>query len=149
MKTPFLWPCMLFSMSIFVCGFNADKTNSELSGLKSAEYLISKQNNSPSNSLKGKWYYSAILYKDGSLYELRNRQSGLDLHNNGSYNQNIWVGTNLQGREGKYSVSGKKLTLTPGGGKPEVFTTNISADGKLLTLKGTDGSGWKLERLTK
>ena len=117
MKTPFFWPCMLLSMSIFVCSFNADKINSEISDIQSAEDFINKQDNPPSNSLKGKWYYSAILYKDGSVYELRNRQSGLDLHDDDTYNQNIWVGASLQGREGKYSISGKKLTLYPKGGE--------------------------------
>jgi len=98
-------------------------------------------------NIKGAWLYTTILYADGKVYELRNRQSNIDLKENGDYYQNTWMGgINNMSTDGKYVVAGSRLTLKPKSGKEEIYIFNLSADGNLLNLKAGDGSGWKLER---
>ena len=126
---------------------NGDPLPGQYSDISHNLNTLFYRGNSNTADISGKWYYSMILYSDGSVYNLRNRQSGLSLNNDGAYKQNIWVGTSLQGREGKYVLAGKNLTLTPKGGSPEVFAFVLSDGDKTLTLKKGDGSGWKLERL--
>jgi hypothetical protein len=92
----------------------------------------------------GSWRIAAILNEDGSTMELRHKQSSFEFGSDGKYNQNIWVGNNLQGHGGTYKISGNQLTLD-WSGKKEVYTMTPGANGT-LTLKEASGSGWRLER---
>ena len=100
--------------------------------------------------VQGAWWFTTILYADGTNYVLRNRQSGLDLTPNGRYVLNTWLGgANNMRTAGTYTVAGKKLTLREDGGIIKPYTFTLNADGTLLTLRGTDGSGYIAERSKK
>ncbi len=104
-------------------------------------------NGTAGGNIKGNWWYSSLIYANGEVYKLRNRQSVLELKPNGDFYMNTWTGgINNMSNDGTYTVSGKRLTLTKKDGKKEVFSFSLSADGSVLTLKGGDGSGSTLER---
>ena len=73
---------------------DANQTKTKTGQIKPGK---AQNNGAASGNIKGAWAYTTILYADGTVYELRNRMSNLDLHEDGTYNQNTWVGTSLQG----------------------------------------------------
>ncbi len=102
------------------------------------------------NNIQGAWWFSSILYADGTDYVLRNRQSGLDLNPNGNYVLNTWLGgANNMRTAGTYVVSGTKLTLHEKGGEKKVYQFKLSEAGNVITLTAPDKSGYKAERSKK
>ncbi|MCW3074659.1 MAG: hypothetical protein JWP69_1728 [Flaviaesturariibacter sp.] len=100
-----------------------------------------------SSGLRGSWWFTTLLYKNGTRDELRNRQSGLDLKADGTYVINTWLGgSNNMRTVGTYKLTGNKLTLLQKGSAPKVYTTSLSDGGTILTLMASDGSGYKAER---
>ncbi|MEJ7912295.1 MAG: hypothetical protein WKF70_04015 [Chitinophagaceae bacterium] len=105
---------------------------------------------SGNNNIQGAWWFTVILYADGTDYVLRNRQSGLDLHANGTYTLNTWLGgANNMRTAGTYTVLGSKLTLNEKGGDKKVYQFKLGEAGSVITLIAPDKSGYKAERSKK
>jgi hypothetical protein len=99
------------------------------------------------SGLKGSWWFTTLLYKNGTRDELRNRQSGLDLKVDGTYVINTWLGgSNNMRTAGTYKLTGNKFTLLQKGSAPKVYTATLSDGGTILTLIASDGSGYKAAR---
>jgi len=130
-------------------GVKTGTTRQGTGEVKANKESIAKERGTPasSNKLAGAWWHTTIMYADGKDYQLRNRQSGLNLNDNGSYVLNTWLGgANNMRTTGTYSVSGNNLTLKQRDGKIFKYALELSADQKLLTIRADDGSGYKLER---
>jgi hypothetical protein len=96
-------------------------------------------------NLAGKWYYSAIISRDGTVRKLGNRESYFLAKADGTYENNFGHYPNWSQTLGKYSVKGAQLTLVREDGDRKVYEMSF-ADGNSLTLRSPDGAGYQLER---
>ena len=131
-------------------GFKPESIKKTIGSTEKPMVASSEIGSTANNNIQGAWWFTSILYADGTDYVLRNRQSGLDLHPNGSYTFNTWLGgANNMRTAGTYVVSGSKLTLHEKGGDKKVYQFKMSDGGNVITLAAPDKSGYKAERSKK
>jgi hypothetical protein len=95
--------------------------------------------------LKGTWFYAAIISSDGKVRKLNNRESNFIVRADGTYENNFGVSPNWSQTVGKYSLKGSRLTLIRSDGDEKIYDMTFD-DGKTLTLKAPNGSGYVLEK---
>lgn len=69
-----------------------------------------------------------------------------ELRADGTFTQNFATASTTGTINGSYTLRGNRLTLNPENRGPSSFTASVSADGNTLTLRGDDGSGYRLTR---
>jgi hypothetical protein len=98
----------------------------------------------------GSWFYIALVGADGSETVLSNRQSYLNLKNDGTF-EHIFGRTS---QTGTYGVTGNRLTLMAENREARTYSITFGEEGKrtfglsgnTMTLVSNDGSSYRLER---
>jgi hypothetical protein len=97
-------------------------------------------------ALTGEWFYASLTKADGSVINFAAAGTILELRADGTFMQNFATGSTARTVSGTYTLRGNRLTLAPENGEPTTFTAATSADGNTLTLRGDDGSAYRLTR---